>query len=348
MIRYRVGRRTTIPNLFILSGGTIDFAAGDVTLTHSSGLLTATKRWTQTIGTLAADTVGYTLTATQPASPTAEQNAVAWTITGAGAAAQINQAMLLTYAAGYTGAQSARGLSVTNTVAGTQTRPLLQDGLGNIGIRSYVSSSGTANVGLEGVADMASTAIGVHGKASAGAAGTTYGVIGVADGSTGKTIYAGYFRTENNLTPTAASAALAADISNSSLDIFQAIDNGTVMVRIADGGILQPGSNGLVALGAAAVGWKGIYLDYTNTATIGAVTINKPSGRANIAAAASSVVVTNSLVTAASRVLAVLAANDATATGIKSVIPAAGSFTITVNAAATGNTAVDWVVINAD
>lgn len=80
--------------------------------------------------------------------------------------------------------------------------------------------------------------------------------------------------------------------------------------------------------------------------TPGAATINKPSGKVAIAIGASSVVVTNSLVTAASTVLAVLQFVDATATQILSVVPGSGSFTITANANATAATKIAFLVIN--
>ncbi|MBA3705391.1 MAG: hypothetical protein H0W84_05680 [Bacteroidetes bacterium] len=85
----------------------------------------------------------------------------------------------------------------------------------------------------------------------------------------------------------------------------------------------------------------------TNTAagTTGAQTINKISGTVNIAAAATSVVVTNSLVSTTSIVFAVVRTNDATAL-IKNVVPAAGSFTITLNAATTSETSIGFWVIN--
>lgn len=84
-----------------------------------------------------------------------------------------------------------------------------------------------------------------------------------------------------------------------------------------------------------------------SSGTPGNVTNNAAHGRVAIAAAASSVVVTNSLVTTTSTVLAVInqAAADATLTQIVRVNTAAGSFTITGNAAATANTVVDYVVI---
>lgn len=88
------------------------------------------------------------------------------------------------------------------------------------------------------------------------------------------------------------------------------------------------------------------YLQYTNTATVGAVTINKPKMRVNIATAGTSVVVTNSLVTAASTVLCQASTNDTTAQ-VKNVVPAAGSFTLTT-VAVTAQTSFDCVLFNAD
>jgi len=100
------------------------------------------------------------------------------------------------------------------------------------------------------------------------------------------------------------------------------------------------------ALGGASNLWARLYMDFTNTATVGAVTINKPTGRVNIAAAGTSVVVTNSRVTAASHVFAVMSSADATGRVI-SVVPAAGSFTINT-VAVTAQASFDFVVINAD
>jgi hypothetical protein len=90
-----------------------------------------------------------------------------------------------------------------------------------------------------------------------------------------------------------------------------------------------------------------IILDKTVTATgtTGAQTINKTVGSVNFAAAASSLVVTNSRVTTASVIVATVATDDAT---MKSVVAvsAAGSFTLTANAAATAETRVNFIVIN--
>ena len=125
----------------------------------------------------------------------------------------------------------------------------------------------------------------------------------------------------------------------------------TFLSRGAAGAVIltnDGATTGTATLGKAAVGLKGLYADYTNSGTIGAVTISKMAGRANIAAGASSVVVTNTLCTAASKVFASLVANDVTALYIRSVIPGAGSFTIATTANATANTAVDWFLLNTD
>lgn len=95
------------------------------------------------------------------------------------------------------------------------------------------------------------------------------------------------------------------------------------------------------------VAMGGVVVDKTITTagTTGAQTINKPAGQVNFAAAASTLVVTNSLVDANSIVLVQVLGTDATATSAR-VTKASGSFTITLNAAATAETAVSFYVVN--
>lgn len=90
-----------------------------------------------------------------------------------------------------------------------------------------------------------------------------------------------------------------------------------------------------------------ITFDSTITAagTTGNQTINKPSGTVNIAAAGTTVTVTNNLVTTSSIVTAVIRTNDATAE-IKNVVPSAGSFVITLSAAATAEVSIGFIVNN--
>src|SRR5690348_10552083 len=78
----------------------------------------------------------------------------------------------------------------------------------------------------------------------------------------------------------------------------------------------------------------------------GAATINKPAGKVAIASGASSVTVTNSLVTTASHIYVQIQSADTTLTSIKSVVPGSGSFTITGNANATAACKVCFFVIN--
>ena len=78
--------------------------------------------------------------------------------------------------------------------------------------------------------------------------------------------------------------------------------------------------------------------------TPGNVTQAVMHGRAAFAAAASTVTVTNSTVAATSTVLVSLGGSDATLTSVR-VTTAAGSFTVTGNAAATGITPFDYVVV---
>jgi hypothetical protein len=78
--------------------------------------------------------------------------------------------------------------------------------------------------------------------------------------------------------------------------------------------------------------------------TTGAQTINRPYGSVNFAAAATSLVVTNSLVSTSSVIVATVATNDTT---MKTVLAVAGSgsFTLHANAAATAETRVNFLVL---
>ena len=80
--------------------------------------------------------------------------------------------------------------------------------------------------------------------------------------------------------------------------------------------------------------------------TPGAVTTTAIMGRVGIAAAGTSVVVTNPSFTTESRFMAVLsnAAADGTAFSVNRITPANGSVTFTLNAAATAAVAIDWAL----
>lgn len=104
----------------------------------------------------------------------------------------------------------------------------------------------------------------------------------------------------------------------------------------------------LRAVGVATSGAGGsLTQGFTNNSAVpGNTTINTPSGRASIAAAASSCTVTNSTVTANSKIFVTLESADATLTFLLGTTHAAGSFTVTGNAAATGNCTFSFIVIN--
>jgi hypothetical protein len=83
-----------------------------------------------------------------------------------------------------------------------------------------------------------------------------------------------------------------------------------------------------------------------SSGTPGNVTNNAANGRAAFAAGASSVVVTSTAVAAADNVhVTLLGAADATLTSIVGVTVAAGSFTVTGNAAATANKSFMFTVM---
>ena len=100
--------------------------------------------------------------------------------------------------------------------------------------------------------------------------------------------------------------------------------------------ILGGTATGLTNLGTTSADSSG---------TPGNQTSNTPSGRCSIAAVGTTVTVTNSLVTAASRVFVTVGTADATSL-LKNVVPGAGSFVVTLNAGATGTTNINWLVVN--
>jgi hypothetical protein len=82
--------------------------------------------------------------------------------------------------------------------------------------------------------------------------------------------------------------------------------------------------------------------------TIGSTTANVPSGTVAIGAAGTSVVITNSLIDANSKVYAIVAQStaDATLTSVVRVVCGPGNVQIFGNAAATATTYIDWAIIN--
>lgn len=102
-------------------------------------------------------------------------------------------------------------------------------------------------------------------------------------------------------------------------------------------------------LGTASNPWKRLYVDYTNTGTVGSVTLNKAAGRVNLAAAGTTLTLTNSFITAASHVFLQVSSLPGNAVAVSCVVvPAAGSAAITCTPAVTNQISIDFVVVNAD
>lgn len=92
---------------------------------------------------------------------------------------------------------------------------------------------------------------------------------------------------------------------------------------------------------------NGLQLGYTDkTGTPGAAIINTVTGRVKIAAAGTTLVVTDNQVLATSIVQLQLETIDATMTRVVPTAIGNGTFTITGNAAATGAVTVSFVVVN--
>jgi hypothetical protein len=127
--------------------------------------------------------------------------------------------------------------------------------------------------------------------------------------------------------------------------------DGTAKVGIGDlgggsGNVAVPiltvdNANGVVTFSGVPAFTKTI----TAGGTTGAQTINKTSGSVNFAAAATSLVVTNSLCTTSSVIIVSMGTNDATANGLR-VVAGSGSFTIYMLVAPTSETRVNFLLTN--
>lgn len=97
----------------------------------------------------------------------------------------------------------------------------------------------------------------------------------------------------------------------------------------------------------AALIAQGLATASAGPVTPGAVTTDLSMGRLGVAAAGTSVVLTNPNITTESKVIGQLsnAAADGTALSITRITPAAGSVTFTLNAAATAAVSIDWAII---
>lgn len=120
---------------------------------------------------------------------------------------------------------------------------------------------------------------------------------------------------------------------------------------ITDVGNLKYSSGSSTADGAGVLPYQlkvtnGLRLGYAASASVGTpVAINSITGRFTIGAGNATKVITNTLVVTTSVVQFQLENNDATLTRVIATI-ANGQFTVTGNAAATGNVVVSFVITN--
>jgi hypothetical protein len=187
-------------------------------------------------GTIVDSGNAMLVTATMPTTITAQTTALQYTITGAGSSAFQQNAMLISFAAGYTGSSATVGFNVSNANAGTGTGFI--SGSSNAGVNAVVSGTTTGrNAGGIYVAQGGDLNQGVLGRAIAAKnSATNIGVVG-AGLNTGTTpIFLGGYFTCGTGTPTLTSAALMCDNDTQAVDIFVARDNGTKKWSIADGG----------------------------------------------------------------------------------------------------------------
>ena len=305
---------------------------------------TINTKLTVTGGTLAADAQVLAVTATQPATPTATQNAVSYTITGNGSASFNNRAFLITYAAGYTGASSTDGIVVVNSNAGTSSTLVPAAGsnttAGNRGSTFAVNGTTTgANYGQVGTASGGDINAGMVGVAQAVKnSAKNFGVVGTAINTGTSPVQIGGFFSLNQTTVPSVSAALIADNGAQTDPIVRFRDNGTDVFTVADGGAVSATSS-IKSTGATAgvgygTGAGGTVTQATSKAT--GVTLNTVTGAItmnNAALAAATIVsfvLTNSAVAATDLIVAMHESGGTL-----------GSYTINARATGSGTAAID-------
>lgn len=247
----------------IIAGSAAALTSGRIPVVTTGGLLTDTANltWNNTDFRLRAQnlttatdntTTMMQLSGTMPAVPTVAVSGVSIEVTSAGSAAQNNFALTLNYLAGYTGSAMTRAFSMNNQAAGTGNALSLGGSggaTGNLGASLAATASTTGlNVGAQGVAQN-STAhnVGLYGQAGTAVAGSNIGVVGSAAGSTELTDLknvAGFFTLRSALPVENVSMGLGADNGATTDDIARFYDDGTVSVRIQDGGKLTSAGTG--------------------------------------------------------------------------------------------------------
>lgn len=238
----------------------------------AAGTFTALSGTSETItgGTLAAGAQALALTATQPASPTATQIAVSYTITGTGSASQTSEAFNVTYSAGYTGSSLTASAVFNNSSAGTGSTLVPASGsnssVGNFGQLSTVSGSTTGlNVGVRGAASAGAINVGLLGVAQIAAnSGTNIGVVGSAiNTGTSPVEIGGWFSLNQTSVPSVPAAVIADNGSTSNpVALFQVA--GVTKVQINSAGALIVSGTTIASLPTCNSGTEGAKMYVTN------------------------------------------------------------------------------------
>ena len=300
-------------------------------------------------------------------------SSVSYFITSASTAATAFTASEINY---YDATQSTFGVgsTVTNQY-GFRVRPTLTGATNNYGFYGAIASgtgrynlymAGTADnymagkLGIGGVPTTAVSSLEIT-KAVTGAT-TMYGVANYATVQSDVTTAANYYWTQPS---TQASAFTLTNLrhyfaSQGTIGASSTITNqiGFAVESTLTGATNNYGFYSNIASGSGrwnfyAAGTADNYfagdmqLDKTVTAggTTGAQTINKNAGTVNFAAAATSLVVTDSRVTTSSIIICTVGTNDTTLKSVAAVA-GAGSFTLHASAAATAETRVNFLIIN--
>ena len=219
------------------------------------------------------------------------------------------------------GAGTTTGTAFTVQNSASATRAIIRDD-GSYGVNGYIPSAHAPTSGYAGVW-MDSSNSGVIGETTSNFKGV-YMVANVAR--------AGGAWTQQDTARNSFIFSLG----------YEANNNGLSLLRAAAGS-----GNTFSTFFAVDGTTGGLTLQKTITAagTTGARTINQPTGSVNFAAGATSLVVTNSLVSTSSVIMVTMASNDATAAGLR-VVAGAGSFTIHLMTAPTAEMRVNFLVTN--
>lgn len=187
-------------------------------------------------GTVASSRNALLVSGTLPTNFTTGQYGADYTITSAGTSANTGGAMIVRYAAGYTGAGATYALNTSNVVAGTGTNWYTASGNMAVAGSTTATTTGT-NVGVFGTSGNGNINIaGVFVSNTTKNSATNGGVVGIgANAGTSPTAFGGYFGLDTAI-PTLTSGALIANNGATTFNILQLQDNGTPVVTVADGG----------------------------------------------------------------------------------------------------------------